>query len=166
MNRFRCCWLLAVATAMILGTPATARRDLAPVWNRCMWSMIQADWERQEARLDRTTDSPEAIQAALRRARLVLEDLRGRPDVGDLAGEAAALDRLTEAARDIASLDPGARRDLYFQVRTVGRELILRNPSVSGQPIAFMLRHRAVGYMLYEYLGWYYSHAASKPSSA
>lgn len=158
MDPFRCCWLLSAAAAFILGTPATARYDVSPLWNQCMRSMVQADWERQEVRLGRTTDSPEAIRAALRRARLVLEDLRGRHDVGDLADEAAALDRLTEAVRDIASLDAGERRDLYFQVRTVGRELILRNPSVSGQPIAFMLRHRAVGYMLYEYLGWYYSH--------
>ena len=56
-------------------------------------TMVRADWDLQEKRLGRSPQSIEAIQAALRRAVLLLEDLRGIQGVGDLAVEADELKR-------------------------------------------------------------------------
>ena len=119
--------------------------------------MVHADWELQEKRLGRSPQSPEAIRAALRRAALLLDDLRGNQGLGHLAAEAAELDGWPRARRS-ASLDEPGRLDLYRQIRALTRELALKNPLVTSRPILFMQRRRAVGYMLYEYLGWYYAH--------
>jgi hypothetical protein len=129
-------------------------------------AMVQADWELQEKRLGRSAQSPEAIRAALRRAALLLEDLRGIDGVGDLTAEANELERLVARADGGSSLDAAGRVDLYRRIRTVTRELAWKNPLVTSRPILFMLRRRAVGYMLYEYLGWYYAHGNDPRSGA
>ena len=122
-------------------------------------AMVHADWELQEKRLGRLPQSPEAIRAALRRAALLLEDLRGidgRGRSGRRGGRTAS--GWPREPADVSSLDEPSRIDLYRQIRTLARELALKNPLVASRPILFMLRRRAVGYMLYEYLGWYYAH--------
>ena len=37
---------------------------------------------------------------------------------------------------------------------------------MTSRPILFMTRHRAVGYMLYEYLGWYYAYGYDPTNGA
>ena len=44
--------------------------------------------------------------------------------------------------------------------------MVLGNPLVKDAPILFMQRHRAVGYMLYEYLGWYYAYGYDPTNGA
>ena len=44
--------------------------------------------------------------------------------------------------------------------------LALKNPLLNAGPILFMQRRRAVGYMLYEYLGWYYAYGHNPKSGA
>ncbi len=150
--------LLIAAVAIALLSTAACAEEAGGVDGAHLHAMVLADWDLQEKRLNRLPQSPEAIDAALSRTRLLLEDLRGIEGMGDLAVEAAQLERLAIRAGGIRSLDEPSRLDLYRQVRTLGRELALNNPLVSSQPILFMLRRRAVGYMLYEYLGWYYAH--------
>ncbi len=129
-------------------------------------ALVLADWHAQERRLGRSAEAPEAIAAALARARALLADLRGRPGVPDLAPDAAALDRLGAEASRAATIESGARRELYERVRAAARAVALKNPLVTGQPILFMQRRRAVGYMLYEYLGWYYAHGYDPTNGA
>ncbi|MBI5383553.1 MAG: hypothetical protein HZA90_02580 [Verrucomicrobia bacterium] len=129
-------------------------------------ALVRTDWERQEKRLGRPAHSPEAIQHAVRRARLLLDDLRTVAGIGDLTAPTAELDRFTAAADNIVLLDEPSRLDLYFKVRDLARELALRNPLVAARPIVFMQRRRAVGYMLYEYLGWYYAHGNNPDNGA
>jgi hypothetical protein len=143
------------ASASAGDAPATEFRDL-----------ILADWDLQEKRLGREPQSPEAIQAVSRRAKLLLEDLSGRPGLGDLAAERAALAPLSQSAANSASLDTADRLELYRRLRTMTRELALKNPLVSSRPLLFMMRHRAAGYMLYEYLGWYYAHGNNPDNGA
>jgi hypothetical protein len=121
-------------------------------------AMVRADWGLQERRLGRLPQSSEAIQAAVRRAALLLEDLHGIEGVGDLVVEATEFQRLAAQAGGVASLDEPSRLDLYHRIRTLTRSLAFKNPLVTSRPILFMQRRRAVGYMLYEYLGWYYAH--------
>jgi len=147
--------------AEAIGGHALTTQSVGWACSGTMQAAVWADWEAQERRLDRRPQSSEAIQAAIRRAGLLLEDLRrseGVPRRGDLATQAAELRRLEELAANAASLDEQARLELYRQVRTAARGLALGNPLVASQPILFMQRRRAVGYMLYEYLGWYYAH--------
>ncbi|MCY2950817.1 MAG: hypothetical protein NTU53_02435, partial [Planctomycetota bacterium] len=129
-------------------------------------AMVRADWDLQEKRLGRLPQSPEAIRDALRRTALLLEDLRHGDAAGDLAAEAAELERLRAASGSLSSLDETGRAGLYRQTRALSRELALKNPQVSSRPLLFMLRRRAVGYMLYEYLGWYYAHGNDPKSGA
>ncbi len=146
------------ALALVVGPASASRGGDDPADAAGMEATVRADWRRQEKRLGRAAQSPEAIHAAVRRARLLLEDLRGLDGLGDLSAEAAELRRLAEVADRVAALDEAARLDLYYRVRKLAREAALQNPLVSSRPVLFMLRHRAVGYMLYEYLGWYYAH--------
>jgi len=147
-------------------SPVLARAGDSAESAAAMWAVVRADWEAQEKRLSRTPQSPEAIQAALKRASLLLEDLRRIENVPDLLAGKAELQRLTDRARSISTLDQAARLDLYDQVRTLTREMVLKNPLVTSRPILFMQRRRAVGYMLYEYLGWYYTYGSDPTSGA
>jgi len=69
-------------------------------------------------------------------------------------------------AGEVELLDEAGRLDLYRRIRALTREVALKNPLVTAQPILFMLRRRAVGYMLYEYLGWYYAHGNNPDNGA
>jgi hypothetical protein len=145
-------WLLAAAMACLADDRASGPGEAS------MQAAVRSDWELQEKRFGRTADAPAASQTAFDRVRRLLAELRGMSGVGDLSAETATLERLAPRVAAVASLDAPARRHLYFEIRSVGREIALKNPLVFGRPIAFMLRRRAVGYMLYEYLGWYYAH--------
>jgi len=106
------------------------------------------------------------LPKALERAERLYADLCGMAGVADLSAEAAALERLRAEVQASQALDLEAAKALYFKIRRVGRELALKNPLVTAQPILFMMRHRECGYMLYEYLGWYYSHGHDPISGA
>ncbi len=136
---------VAVVSALAPGWLAAEHAELAIT--------VRSDWEAQEVRLGRTPQSAEAIQAALDRARRLAVDLTE-------VTTAADRDRLAELrsrSEQLSALGDQARRELYFAVRDFTRQLALRNPLVARRPILFLQRSRAVGYMLYEYLGWYYA---------
>lgn len=160
--RFRFTFLLGLVFVSVhAGEPGEGQAGPAT-----MWAMVRADWEAQERRLGRTPQSTEAIQTAVKRASLLLENLREIENMPDLSVETAGLQRLAEQASNISTLDEAARLNLYDQIRTLTRELALKNPLVTSRPIVFMQRRRPVGYMLYEYLGWYYTHGSEPTSGA
>jgi hypothetical protein len=143
---------LALApVAAFSADPGSARTDAT-----ALDALVRADWKLQEQRLGRSAESPAAIDAALERARRLIQNLRTLHGMRNLAAESAELDRLAGQARAISPENETARLDLYFEIRTFTRRLALSNPLVASHPILFMERRRAVGYMLYEYLGWYY----------
>ncbi len=127
---------------------------------------VLADWDLQERRVGRSPQSPEAIRAAVSRAATLLRNLASQTAFGSLAAERSELERLGAHAENSANLDEPARLDLYRQIRSLGREIALKNPLVTSQPLLFMERRRAVGYMLYEYLGWYYAHGNNPDNGA
>lgn len=106
------------------------------------------------------------ILKAMERAERLRADLRSMAGVPDLSAEAAALERLQAEVEASEALDGEAAKALYIKIRRVGRELALKNPLVVARPILFMMRHREVGYVLYEYLGWYYSHGQNPGNGA
>jgi hypothetical protein len=152
---------LALFVGLVLSAISTwSRGGEEQVVDDCaaMRSLVRADWEAQENRLGRTPYSPAAIHAAVRRASQLLEDLGRLEGVPDLASERIELQRLAAEADHLVRLQRAERLELYHQIRTLGRRLALQNPLVASRPILFMMRQRAVGYMLYEYLGWYYAY--------
>jgi len=158
---FTLLWGLILLSGSVLAHAGDSGESAA-----AMWAMVRADWEAQEKRLGRTPQSPEAIQAAVKRASLLLENLRGIENMPALSVEAAGLQRLADRAPNISTLDKAARLNLYDEVRMLTREMAMKNPLVTSRPIVFMQRRRPVGYMLYEYLGWYYTHGSDPRSGA
>jgi hypothetical protein len=153
---------IVAATAPPQATIQAADSDDA----RALEVLVVADWDLQEKRLGRSSDSPEAIRAALERARLLVDDFHQNGAIGDVTGAKAAIEQLAEEAQGLASLTAPQRVELYRRVRTLTRAVALKNSLVSSRPILFMMRRRAVGYMLYEYLGWYYAYGNDPTSGA
>lgn len=120
--------------------------------------MIGADWEMQEKRLGRTTDSPEAIHDALVRAQRLLEDLQRMPDIADMKREHLAIERLRVGAQKVESLSHEDRVLLYHDLRRVSRRAALTNPLLGSKPIVFLKRRRFICQMLHEYLGYFYDY--------
>ena len=145
-------WCAAVAVALALWAGlfavAGARAD-------ALQAMIEADWAAQEVRLQRTAGSPESIREALRRAGLLLDDLRGRAGAPDLAIESAALKPLIAMARHVDDLGADACLRLYRQIRQLTRAAALKNPLLADRPLVFMKRKRFACQMLHEYIAYF-----------
>lgn len=150
-------WLLGILGALLLGLAGAMRADPLADIDPDLRRLLRADWLRQEQRAGRVAHAPAAIEAALDRCRQLLRDQResGHAPAGDAATR--ELDRLDGRFRALPPGDEAAALELYFAVRAFTRECALSNPLLAGRPILFMERRRAVGYMLYEYLGWYYA---------
>jgi hypothetical protein len=127
---------------------------------------VQADWEAQEVRFGRTSSSVEAIRAVLDRATRLLDDMHAMQPGAERKGDGQLLQQLAQRAARAHDLIDSQRRALYFQIRTVSRRIALDNPLVKDRPILFLQRHRAIGYMLYEYLGWYYAYGYDPTNGA
>jgi hypothetical protein len=151
-------WLTLLAVVLALGSVRSLSTETSsPSQDAAkLEALVRADWELQEARLGRAAHSAEAIQSALDRSSQLLDDLGAIDGNGDFAADSAELNRFTERARAIPPDNKAAMLELYFEIRSFTRQRALRNPLVASRPILFMERRRAVGYMLYEYLGWYY----------
>ena len=121
-------------------------------------STVEADWAAQERRLGREPGSIEALEAAVVRGQSLLNILASALPPAELDIERRAWESLRTEARAAGRLPSAERIALYHRVRWSGRVLALRNPAVTGQPIAFMKRHRFVCQMLHEYLGYFYDY--------
>ncbi|MBW7866334.1 MAG: hypothetical protein H3C30_18185 [Candidatus Hydrogenedentes bacterium] len=120
---------------------------------------IEADWYRQERRLGRAPESVEAIQDALRRAELLLADLRKMPAFTSWKGVPEAFcEEFAGQVANAESRDIPDRLKLYTELRWFTRDLALKNPLVAETPIIFMQRRRFICQMLHEYLGYYYDY--------
>jgi hypothetical protein len=158
----------AFVAAMALAFPCASAGGTAPAEEDmdALQPLVHADWELQEKRLGRSPGSPEALRAALQRGARLLASLRGKHNLGQLEADHVEWERLTARTDASAAFDEAARLELYREVRTWTRQLALKNPLVTSQPILFMERRRAVGYMLYEYLGWYYAYGNNPDNGA
>jgi len=153
---------LLLLSAVVRVQAAQASPDPAAA----MRAAVETDWARQEHRLGRTPQSPEAIRAAVERASRLLNDLHTAENMPDLSAEQALLQVLGRQAANVSALDDPARLRLYNNIRALTRKLALSNPVVTSRPLIFMQRRRAVGYMLYEYLGWYYAYGYDPTNGA
>jgi hypothetical protein len=116
---------------------------------------VEADWDAQEVRLERSASDPAAIRAALERGERLLEKLGRLSDTADLRRHAAALTNLRRQSEAAEALDQAARLELYRNIRWTVREAATANPLVGGQPIVFLQRRRFLCQMLHEYIAYY-----------
>ncbi len=159
--------LLLLAGGLVIGMPCLlVAAETEPAGAAAFHAAVWDDWEAQETRRGRTPESPEAVQAALERTRQLLDDAHATKPTADLSVETAQWEQLVRQSKAIAQLPLSQRLELYRRVRTLCRRLALSNPLVTNQPILFMERQREVGYMLYEYLGWYYAYGHDPQSGA
>jgi len=124
-------------------------------------TLVESDWEKQEARLGRRCDSVEAMKAALRRIESMLKESEKNellPE--DVLREApTALRRFWERVALASVLSPEDRVGLYREIRWFGRGLVLKNRLFTGKPIAFLKTQRFICQMLHEYIAYFYSAA-------
>lgn len=126
---------------------------------------VEDDWARQEKRWGRAADAPESVRAALDRlARLLRHHQESaRPAVTVTPQDASRLQQLQRAAQAVDTLDAATRLSLYRQARWLAREIALRDPDISGQPLLFMTRNRFICQMLHEYMGYFYDYGNVAP---
>lgn len=154
--------LLALATGWLAAftSSASAAKALQP--DADLQRMVEDDWARQEQRLGRKEDSPAALEAAFARTAKLLERSREQMNLEKILLLEASLAECRRLAED-ARTDAPARQALYRRVRWMGRELTLRNPAVTGQPLLFMQRNRYICQMLHEYMGYFYDYGNVAP---
>jgi len=155
MYRFKSLAILIIAFSL-LQSPLKAQDEIKTT--EAFQEMVEADWAAQECRKNRTPDNISAVRDAYRRAEKLLSDLRKMPEGPDIASEVVALESLRHKVDTVDSLDKQSRLTLYHLVRSITRNMMLKNPLLSSKPIVFMKRRRFICQMLHEYLGYYYDY--------
>jgi hypothetical protein len=151
-------WYAGLASALALSAGLMVARARADTFQ----TMIEADWAAQEVRIQRTAGSPKSIREALRRTRLLMDDLRGRVDAPDLRVESAALKPLLAMAQHVDDLNEDARLHLYRQLRRLTRTAAFKNPLLTNRPLVFMKRKRFACQMLHEYIAYFNQYGSSQ----
>ena len=121
-------------------------------------AIVEADWIAQEHRKNRTPDDPAAVRDAYKSSETLLIALHRIPEQPDITSEAKILRNLGHQVDKVDSLDKPARLDVYRHIRSVTRNLVLKNPLIASKPIVFMKRRRFICQMLHEYLGYFYDY--------
>ncbi|MCF7954192.1 MAG: hypothetical protein K9M75_00170 [Phycisphaerae bacterium] len=101
---------------------------------------IEADWCRQEQvtrKLD--CDSPEALNRAIDRGRLMIADMR-RLGAEKAASKADRVISYAEAMQKEMAKHSGSYKDLYFKVRWAMRQLAFSNPAIDFDELLFVKR--------------------------
>lgn len=148
-------WLLALPGLGLAAGVSQADAELR--------RMVEDDWTRQERRWGRDETSQAAIQAAVVRGNKLLARSRSLVTDAEAREMESALSEGWKAADDIESQPAPARTALYRRVRWLARELALRHPGVTGQPLLFMQRNRYICQMLHEYMGYFYDYGNVPP---
>jgi hypothetical protein len=119
-----------------------------------LWTMIQADWRRQ----DQIDDTPERYVAAaeeqMEKARALLADLRLGQGEALLADELGQLDRL---AKEVPAADATleAARRYWLAVRRLKRRIALANPLLDSGPMLVCKRKPpSWSHLVGQYFGW------------
>ncbi|HEC04142.1 MAG TPA: hypothetical protein ENI81_11470, partial [Phycisphaerales bacterium] len=150
---------LAIAALTVLTTfPSALRGRDGAVVASAIRSAVEADWDRQERRLGRSSSSPEAVRARILAAERLLADLSHRNDAPELERERTALADLQLRAAGIGASTDLEHIDLYRDIRWLTRGMALENPLIADKSIIFMKRKRFICQMLHEYLGYYYDY--------
>jgi hypothetical protein len=151
MTRSNCVFAAFLALCTVSSSSLGAAND-------SLDQLVREDWAAQERRLDRSAEDPRAIQNVYDRASALLNHLGAMPQGPDLTSYRVRLESLAPSVAAANELHPVGRLALYHQVRSVAREMALKNPLIAGKRIAFLRRRRFVCQMLHEYLGYFYDY--------
>jgi hypothetical protein len=150
-------WFFLVLTGLFLPNPFLQAQD-NDIDAKAFQVMVEADWATQERRRNRTPDEPVAVRDAYQRAEELLNDLSKMPQGPDTTSQATALEKLLSQVDNVDSIDKQARLILYYNIRSVTRNLVLKNPLIVSKSVVFMKRRRFICQMLHEYLGYFYDY--------
>ncbi len=116
-------------------------------------AMLQSEWQWEDKLADHPL-WPEATVRQVEKARFLLTNLqRGQP-AGFLAEEAASLNRLAAAAKNLENymMDP---QHFYQQARWLKRRIALANPLLPRAPLLFVKRvPTSYSHLVMQYFGW------------
>jgi len=112
---------------------------------------IVPDWEKQEAALDRSLDSAEALADLEVRAEKLAEKLEPVCDVKALREQIA-----------LAKREKKGSREAYIALRTELRNVIFENPLLKGIPIVFLQEDRYIWQLIHEYNSLYYRYTNAR----
>ena len=152
-----CC--VAVVVLAFVATKTARGEEYAATVEPDLRAAVEADWAAQETRAGRQPYGVDALGEALAGSAVFESALAAMPGVADLRAEHAALERLRRRMDDVERMDEPARRELYHQLRWLGRGMAMKNPLLAGRPVAFLKRRRFICQMLHEYIGYYYNYA-------
>ncbi|UCG59960.1 MAG: hypothetical protein JSU70_10640 [Phycisphaerales bacterium] len=150
-------WVVFAVCGLLFETGFAAAQDGAAS-EEALRVMVEADWVAQERRKSRTPDEVTSILDAYERGLALLTDLRTNSEGPDFSSEATSLASLRDKVNAADSLNKQARRALYLRIRSVTRDLALKNPLIASRSIVFMKRRRFICQMLHEYLGYFYDY--------
>ncbi len=119
-------------------------------------SAVVADWKRQEERLGRSFDSPEALEELLQRTRPLLQCMTEKQLIS--SGDAKRLKSQIDAisARDLEKMTPEDVEREYVALRWNVRDVIFQNPLLKEVPIVFLKGDRYIWQLIHEYLSFYH----------
>ncbi len=144
-------WPILVGVGMLWGPMTVASEPEAD-----LRGLVEADWQRQEERLSRTTSDTEAIRDALTHVERLVAALTAGPNALELRAERARLAELRNRVAEVAQQEPAARTALYREIRWLGREVAWQNPLLANHAVLFLKQRRFKCQMLHEHLGYYY----------
>ncbi len=167
-------WLQGIATLQRLVGPGRApsspaeaalqgklRAHLSAVFDQTaapqeldFWTMIQADWRRQDQSPRTKDDYAAAAQRQLEQTQALLADLQADQATGFLAAEAQQLEQLAALAGQDGG-DVKDPRSLYLRVRRLKRRIALANPLMRFGPMLFLKRvPTSYSHLVMQYFGW------------
>lgn len=154
---FLCLLMLFTAAA----PRSRAASELTP--DPALRRAVEEDWAAQERHAKRDAESPAAVAAAISRAEEVWNRRGESLSAGARTAGAAELAELHELGKRAGTAGAADRRALYLRARWFGRDLLLRDPAISGQPLVFLKRNRFVCQMLHEYMGYFLDYGDVPP---
>ncbi|MHC4540060.1 MAG: HzsA-related protein [Planctomycetota bacterium] len=151
-------YLVILVLSALLWHNASGQARQSTLGEDTFRAMVEADWAAQESRKGRTAESIAAVRDAHQRAQRLCEALRRMPQGSQVIPDAAALEALQSQVDTVNSLDKETRLHLYQKIRSVIRDMAIKNPLVASKPVVFMKRRRFICQMLHEYLGYFYDY--------
>lgn len=132
---------------------------------------VEEDWVLQDERAEQRGGPGASLGAALRRAEKAWQRHAPNLDAAVQSGRLGEFETLRRAAADRlagtaalpeTSTEAGGHA-LIRRLRWFTRDLVLRDPRITGQPLVFLQRNRFVCQMLHEYMGYFQDYGDVPP---
>ncbi len=150
-----CLRLFLAAFSLASFSVAVSLADDSGVSSPLFEARIVNDWKRQEAHLDRSIDSPEALNDLIGRLEAVVERL-AEEELCDVEKLDALRDKIADTkALDLSNASEEEREAAYCSLRWQARRTIFANELFKDVPLVFIKGNYLGFQVLQEYLSYY-----------